>query len=368
MPTRICHIVNGDIWAGAEVQSYSLIQALWGQPDIAIQAILFNEGILATKLRDEGIKVDIVQEDQLNLCSMVHTVRTILKTEGIELVHVHGFKENFVGGIAAKLSRVKGIIRTHHGRGMVGVRGRNGYVERINATILTDKLIAVSSELRDFLVHEGFKGSKISVVQNGIDPDSVRPNNGIEEVRKQFGIPRDKMVIGTIGRVEPVKGPTYFLRGAKMIAGTRNDVFFAMVGDGSLLEEMRGYAKKLAIDSITLFPGFSRTPIDWLQGFDVFGLTSLHEGIPMVLLEAMALGKPIIASSVGGIPDVIKDGYSGLLVTPEDPFAFAASVCKLLDDEHLRKYLGDNARKEVFEKFSLNQTIIQTKEVYSKFE
>jgi L-malate glycosyltransferase len=362
---RVCHIATGDLWGGAEVQAFSLIKGLSKFEDTLVRVITFNEGILSSKLKEEGIKVDIILESDTNLISMIQKVASILRNSKTNILHTHGFKENFIGGIAAKLCFHKAVVRTHHGQGMLRSKGLNGWIEKINAHLLTKHHISVSEDLREFLKKNSYKQSKITTIHNGIDFERTDLGKRSDFLRNDFNIGENVVVIGTIGRMEPIKGHKYFIEGARLILEKEKNVCFVMVGDGALMEEMRNYAEKLNITQQIRFAGFRHDSVNCLKMFDIFALTSVHEGIPITLLEAMSLGKPIVATNVGGIPEVIENGYSGILVPAKNPSSFADACLMLLNDNSLRERLCVNARTEVRKRFSLEENIFRTVQLYS---
>lgn len=361
---RVCHIVTGDLWAGAEVQAFSLMKGLSRFGDIQVDVITFNEGILTSRLREEGIRVDVVLESGTNLISMIKRVASILRNNKINILHTHGFKENFIGGIAAKLCSPKAVVRTHHGQGMLASKGLNGWIEKINAHLLTNHHISVSEDLKDFLKRNRVRESKISMIHNGINFEGVDSGKGSDLLRNDFNIGKNLIVIGTIGRMEPIKGHKYFLEAARLILEKEKNVCFVIVGDGSLMEETKNYAVKLNLEKQTVFTGFRDDALGFLNMFDIFVLTSLHEGIPITLLEAMSLGKPIVATNVGGIPEVIKDRYSGILVPSKNPSSLAEACLMLLNDNALRERLCVNARAEVRKQFSLEENTLRILQLY----
>jgi glycosyltransferase involved in cell wall biosynthesis len=361
---RVCHLVSGDLWAGAEVQAYSLIKGLSKLEGILVEVITFNEGILSSKLRKDGISLDIVPESETNVISMIQKIVSILWNKKTDILHTHGFKENFIGGIAAKLCLLKAVVRTHHGQAMLKSKGLNGWIEKINAHLLTKHHISVSEDLREFLKKNGYEQSKITMIHNGIDFERMDLGKGSDFLRKDFNIGENITVIGTIGRMEAIKGHKYFIEGAGLILEKEKNVCFVIVGDGALMEEMRNYAEKLNITQQIRFAGFRHDSLNCLNMFDIFALTSLHEGIPITLLEAMSLGKPIVATNVGGIPEVIENNYSGVLIPPEDPYSFAEACVRLANDSSLRERLSVKARAEVRRRFSLETNILQTIQLY----
>jgi glycosyltransferase involved in cell wall biosynthesis len=360
---NICHIISGDLWAGAEVQAYSLIREINRIPRIHLQVITFNKGILASKLAQLGIRTNIIEEKDHNIASIIINIYKLLKKQNIDIIHAHGYKENLAGGIAAKLLHTK-LVRTHHGKGMLEVSLVHTVIERVNESLLTNKLISVSSELKEYLVTHKFSKNKIRVILNGVIAGPFQKLDDEQELKNHLRIRDDCTVIVTVGRLVSVKGHKYLLQGAKQIVKKNSKVIFLIVGDGPLLAEMKSLSHFLGIEDHVRFTGFCPDPIPQLKLADIFIMTSLHEGIPMALLEAMSLNKPIIATGVGGIPEIISNGYNGLLIPPGDSGAIADACLKLMTDVEMRSCLAKNAFNDVQNKYSLKITERATLNLY----
>jgi glycosyltransferase involved in cell wall biosynthesis len=360
---NICHVISGDLWAGAETQAYSLAEELAETPWINLSVVTFNSGLLASKLSKIGIQVTVIEEKNRNIFTMIWRLHNFLKKNEIDILHVHGFKENFVGGISAKLSNAK-VIRTHHGKGMLEGCLRHKIIEKLNARHLTNRMIAVSQDLKNYLAAKKFDESKITVILNGIKPERKEPLHAESEIRTRLDINAGRTIIGTIGRIVSVKGYDYLLKGAGKVIEKKDKVIFLIVGDGPLLEKMKKLSNELGIEEYVRFAGFSDHPRDMLRLFDIFIMTSFHEGIPMVLLEAMSMSKPIIATNVGGIPEIIKNGRNGVLIPARDSEAISAACLYLLNDDVYRGQLAHNAYDDVQKKHSLSIMKTETAKLY----
>lgn len=362
---KVLHIISGDIWAGAEVQASGLVVALSRQHTIDQKVVTFNDGTLARLLRQRGVSVEIVRESGTRLPSLVGACRRIIENFQPDITHAHGFKENLVGGIASRLKRIK-VVRTHHGKGMIGVARRYNVVERMNARFLSDALIVVSCDLEEFLGEFGLPRRKMSVVVNGVDPVTPSTPKQLLALKQQLGLPESSVVVGTIGRLVPVKDQSVFLRGARTIRDADSRVSFVIVGDGPLMSELVREAEALGIGDCTVFTGGREDGARIGEVFDIFALTSRHEGIPMALLETMSLGKPVVATRVGGIPEVIRDGTSGILVPSNDPKSFAGACLEMIGNEALRSRLSQAAAVDIRDRFSMESCASRTYAVYQR--
>lgn len=360
---NITHIITGDLWAGAEVQAYTLIVGLLKCKNLCLNVIVFNHGILVDKLVSGGIRVNVVSEKHNNIFKMFWQLFYILSETKAEIVHTHGYKETLLGGLAARFCNVRVIIRTYHGKGIMDAGIKYTLIEKLN-NFFTDRIIAVSENLKNYLISKKLQEEIITVIHNGIDPGLIKPIKSINELKSEFNIKAEDHVIGSVGRLVPVKGHKYFLEGAKKILEVNNKVVFVVVGDGPLMLDLGNQIKKLGISNKVRFLGFRKDIIDIMNIFDIFVITSLHEGVPMVLLEAMSLAKPIIATKVGGIPEIISDNQNGLLVSAKDSEVLALVCLELLKNNKLQKGLAKAARKDIEEKYSNLHTAKKTEKLY----
>jgi glycosyltransferase involved in cell wall biosynthesis len=215
-----------------------------------------------------------------------------------------------------------------------------------------DKIIAVSDDLRSQLA-DSYPGSKLVTVHNAIDPAKIKPVKSSQTIRGEFNIADSAPLIGATGRMMPVKAYDLFLRMAKAIIERRPDARFLLVGDGPKLSALRDLAKQLGIADKVIFPGFRDDIFDVTNAFDIFVISSHHEGVPMSLLEAMSLKKAIVSTAVGGINEVIENGVSGLLVEPDSPDALAGACLRILDDTDLKNLLENAAAKRIEGEFAI---------------
>jgi L-malate glycosyltransferase len=360
---KVLHLITGDVWAGAEVQMSGLVRALAIGLGVQQEVVTFNDGTLAFRLRQQGVPVEVVSEAKHGLPGLVTACRKIMAGFEPDILHAHGFKENLVGGIAARLRGTR-VVRTHHGKGMIGAALRYDVVERLNARLLSDRLIVVSSDLGQFLGNCGLPRKKMTVVLNGMNPLEPSSRQEVVALKRQLGLPEDAVVVGTTGRLIPVKDHADFLRAARIISQADSRARFVIVGDGPLMSELVGEAETLGIRGVTVFSGFREDAARLGEVFDVFALTSRHEGIPMALLEAMSLGKPVVVTNVGGMPEVVSDGANGILVPPGDPGAFARACLELLGDPSLRRRLSETAAADIRDQFSGDGCARRTLAVY----
>lgn len=357
---RVCHIMSADLWAGAEVQVATVASYLVGRPEIELTAVLLNEGPLAGELRRLGVPVTVLDEQRHNALAILLSLTRLLRDHPVDVVHTHRYKDTVLGAIAAKLGGVPCLVRTIHGqsepmRGWDRAKFRiyEG-LDRLALRCFADRIIAVSRRMGGSL-ECGYKPGTVVTIHNGVDLRRIRPTRPPDHVRQELGIDPAALLIGTVGRLSPVKGHAHFLRAARLILERQPGARFLIVGDGPLRPQLESSARQLGIDRACVFSG-SRTDIyDLMAAMDVFVLPSLDEGIPMALLEAMAVGVPVVATAVGGVPEVVAHRATGLLVRSGDERALAEACLELARDVEWARTLGDRARRRVEEAFSHEQ-------------
>jgi glycosyltransferase involved in cell wall biosynthesis len=365
---RVCHIASGDLWAGAEVYVATIASYLVGRPEVRLCAVLLNEGHLAHELRRLGVQVAVVDETQTSTIGIVTFLTRFLRHHEVDVVHTHRYKESVLGTIAAKLAGVPHVIRQEHGltgpvSGWPWTKLR-AYIALDRAVLwcFADLVIAVSKQLAEAAT-AGRNRPKVTYIHNGVDLGKVKARRPAADVRRELGIGSGDIVIGTAGRLMPVKGHEDFLRAAAQVLAQEADVQFVIVGDGPLRDDLPASARRLRVDGRCVFTGLRSDTYDLIEAMDIFVLSSRKEGLPLALLEAMALARPVVATAVGGVPEVIRHGVTGLLVRPGDPRALADACLALIRRREWAATLGVQARRVVEQEFSHEkngQAVVET--------
>lgn len=286
------------------------------------------------------------------------------------IVHTHTSKTGLLGRWAAFWARVPIIIHTPHGHVFHGYF--NSFVSlvfkymEIITTAITDKIIAVSDqEKRDYLQHRVGSDERIIPIYSAVNLKRfIDLDVDIQAKKEELGIPRNYNVVGTVGRLVTIKGPEFLVKAAQKVVEQIPETVFVFVGDGDLHEELEKLADDLGIRENILFAGWHRDVAEILYTFDVFVLPSLNEGMGKVLVEAMAAGKPIVASDVGGIVDLVKNNKNGFLVPPKDVEGLAKHIATILQDKKLAKRLGDYGKEMVYPKFDVSMRIEKVEQLY----
>lgn len=295
----------------------------------------------------------------------------IFRQRRFDVVHTHTAKAGALGRIAAALVKTPAIVHTPHGHNLYGY-----FNPRVSAVIariekflsrFTDELIALTELERSDYVASGVAGAeKISVIYQGLELEKfTRDWKGAFNVKSSLKIRPEERVVGMVGRLEPVKGSLFFIEAAALIVKRCPDVRFLIIGEGSLRSSMEQRVKELGINANVIFTGWREDIPDILSLMDVMVLPSLNEAVGIALIEAQAEGVPVVASRIGGIPDVVKDHKTGILVPPSDAPAIAEAVISLLDDKPRRAAMGEAGRVWVRDRFRAEDMAEKTSALYS---
>ncbi len=351
---RVLHVITRLIIGGAQ-ENTMLTAALLDPTRYTVEVIsgpqTGPEGSLIPEVRARGIQLTI-------LPSLVREIRPLkdlaafaglarlIRRRRYDIVHTHSSKAGILGRWAARLAGIPIIVHTvhgwaHHDRQRPLVRRIYVLLERITQRV-TDRLVAVSPRnIEKGLADAIAAPEKYVTIRSGIELDRFRvPARPREAVRAELGIPQGAVVVGTVTRLSPQKAPLDFVAAAAQVAAQRRDAHFVIVGDGPLRAEVEAQVSALGLARRVRLTGLRRDVPDLLHSFDIFALTSLWEGLPRVLPQAMAAGLPIVATAVDGNAEAVTDGENGFLTPAGDPPAMAAALLRLLESPALREDMG----------------------------
>lgn len=307
--------------------------------------------------------------DPVAVRRLVHEIRRVRP----HILHTHTAKAGAVGRAAAMLAggaRPPVVVHTFHGHVLRGYFGpiRTKLFREIERALArhTTRLIAVSPQVRDDLVELGVApAEKFSVIRLGIDLESrVLTQDRREEFRQHVGIPEERFVVGWIGRMTAIKRVPDILTSFKLLLDRGVDATLCLVGDGPDRESAELLAKELGIAGHVIWPGYQRDVSPYYALFDAFVLPSANEGTPVVAIEALAAGRPIVATRVGGVPDVVTEGEDGYLVAVGDVEAIAESLERLARDPELRRSLGKRGRANVVPRYRVERLVDDVDALY----
>ena len=369
-PIHVLQVTSGAIWGGGERHVASLLEGFRNRA-VRLSLAVFSDGRLAREARELGVSVHFLPKrfrgDPGPLWGLVRVIRQ----QRVDIVHTHMTSGNIYGRIAARLALGRRLISTLH------------YVDRealpflppvlqhlffdgdIRMAGMCDRIIATSEHLRRTLVEGGMSERKVVTILNGVNLDSIGTDErAADGLRQGLGLARGTPVVGIIGRLVPVKNHELFLRTAREVLDRGVRARFVVVGDGPLRESLRALAHDLGLDDHVVFAGFRADVMTLLSILDLCVLSSNSETSAYGVSEPMAMGRPVVATAVGGVPELIDHGIDGWLCPPGDAAALADAVCTLLADPAAAARLGERAARKVRERLSLGGMMDQVEEVY----
>ena len=296
----------------------------------------------------------------------------LMRRERPDIVHTHAAKPGVLGRLAARLAGVPVVVHTFHGHILRGYYGplMTWLLRRMERMLArcSDRIIAVSEQVKQDLVRYGVAPpEKISVIPLGFD---LQPFLDSGEHRgalhRELGLANGARLIGIVGRIFPIKNHRLFLEAAARVAAEERSARFVVVGDGALRPEMEAHARSLGIGDRVTFTGWRRDLPRIYPDLDVLVVSSKNEGTPVSAIEAMASGCPVVATRVGGLPDLIEDGETGHLVPSEDAPALVAAILRVLREPDAARRLAEAARADVRERFRAERLIGDMERLYSE--
>jgi glycosyltransferase involved in cell wall biosynthesis len=287
-----------------------------------------------------------------------------LRTNLIQIVHSYGFYPNVFTVPVARLAGASIVVASIRDTGDL-LTPMQTRLQKLVCRF-ADCVLVNAEAIRESLIEQGYDPHKIVVIRNGIALSNFARKERSAVLRRELGIPPSARLVAVFSRLNPMKGVEYFLDAAIVLAGRFPDVSFLVAGDGESKKELQERASSLGLGQRIVFTGFRCDVRDLLSEAAISVLPSLSEGTSNTLLESMAAGIPVVATNVGGNPEVIEDGVSGLLVPPRDSTALAAAIVRLLEDEDLASRLGQAGMRRVSELFSLSGSVQQTEHLYER--
>lgn len=369
---NLLHIVNGFAIGGGELKLLELVKNLVEKRADKYTVTVCSVGqggTLQPEFERLGIKVFVIEKKHKFDISQVFKVCRIIKQEQIDLVQTTLFYADVIGALAAKLTGVDAVISwdtVSHPPDSHETRLRHKLSYQLCMRFVK-RIVAVSEGVKKYLVEDRkIASKKIVIIHYGIDLSLFTSRNGFLDKRKrsELGLPDHKIVIGTVARLEIQKGHRYLIAAAPEIINKFSNVVFVFAGDGTLRQELETQVNELGLQENFRFLGFRKDVKELLFAFDVFVLPSLFEGLPNVILEAMASGRPIVATAVDGTPELIEHNETGLLVPPKSPHALQEQILNLLENEEKGSKLGRQAKEMAKQKFSFDQQFRKFEEVY----
>lgn len=300
----------------------------------------------------------------------VGRLRALVAQSGVELIHAHS-------PVAATATRVAagGVRHVYTEHNVWGRYHPATHAANLLTFSRNDHVFAVSEQVRSSVRYPGplraLPMPPVETLHHGLDPEAVAAWEGSggdgpgPGVRAELGIPEGVPVVGTVANFKAAKDHANLLHAAAKVREELPEARFVLVGQGPLEQPTRRLAAELGLDGTVVFAGFRTDAPRLAAAFDVFTLSSTYEGLPIALIEAMALGKPVVVTGVGGTPEVVSDGAQGVVVPPRDPAALADGLLRLLRDAGLRTRMGALARERAFD-FDIRKAVRRMEQVYAE--
>jgi len=358
-PINILHIISKLPVGGVENQLLLVLKKYNRNKLSPLVCSLSDKGAIGQEIENTGTEV-------LSLNKLKHTfdwtivkdIHDLIKKRNIKIVRTHQYHANLYGRLAAIFAKAPCIVASVHN---IYTRDKKFHRRIINKFLgrFTDKVVAVSETVKkDILKYDCLAEDKITVIYNGIDVNNFLNING-NLTRSKLSISQEVPVIGTIGRLTFQKGQKYLIEAVSIIKEKFPRIMLLMVGDGPMKEELQNYANTLGLNEHVIFTGSRRDVPALLAAIDIFVFPSFWEGLPSALIEAMASGKPIIASDIPPIREIVDSEKVGILVPPKNRNAVADSIELLLRNKNLAQKISNNAKEKVFSTFNIETTAKQ---------
>jgi glycosyltransferase involved in cell wall biosynthesis len=350
---KVLHIIGRLSYGGAENLLLDLCRKIDKTKfDISVLA-LQGAGSLQPKFEAAGVKVEVMRKRFKGDLAMIRKVKEYIGKQKPDIVHTHLFVGDYYGGQAALKAKVPVIVSTKHDILSEG-KVRDFLVHRVHRKI--NKIVAISRATKDFIIkHEKVPFEKVALIYNGIDSD-------------KFYLPESKIFsqeitkIGAIGRLSPEKGHKYLIRACRFIKDKKWRLL--LVGDGAVRKDLERAVQLLDLEGYVTFVGEVEDVRPYLEQIDIFVLPSLSEGLSLAIIEAAFAGRFIIATNVGGVPEIIKDKETGLLFKPKSIEQLVSRLKWAMEHKDEASKMARRLQAEVVDRFDINLIIKQYEQLY----
>lgn len=366
-------VIDGEITGGNIVALRIMEEVLKKGGEAVVNSA--SEGKFTEILRTRGLKVYNIDTRRSFRFDNAIKLARIIKKENINLVHSHGpLGVTILSRLAGRLAAVP-VINHAHLPDNINTNSFAKYyhllLNWLTSRFFCAKIIAVSESIRMEIARQGAVANKISVVYNGIDLDGRSPKKNFIKIREEFGLKQNQWVIAEVARICESKGQHILIKAAQRVIKEKPNTVFMIIGEdlermGEYKKELEVLAGELGIRQNIIFTGYRQDIADLMNTFDIFVLPSLEEGLPVAILEAMAAMKAVIATSVGGNPEIVIDGSTGTLVEPQSPDKLAKAIIYHLENPEISKRMGEQGYDRVKKNFSLSQMLDKVMRIYKE--
>jgi glycosyltransferase involved in cell wall biosynthesis len=358
---NILYLANsGNIIGGGQISIRNLLEGLDEKKYYPL-VVCPTRGNLVDELSKLNIETTIIKMEslrKLNVLSWINIIFKLIrliKRRNIDLIHSNGSRATIYGGIAARITKIPLIWH-------VRIADTDKWVDKVLARFAT-KILVVSKAVS---LRFKWNKKKITVVYNGIDLEKFNPLIDGTKIRQEFSLLSSTPLVGIVGRLDNYKGHEYFIKAAKKVIDAIPNTRFLIVGDGENRKKLETLKMKLGLNGHVIFTGNRNDIAEIMAALDLFVLSSVSEGFGRSAVEAMACGKAVVASNVGGLSEIVEDGITGKLVPPRNPDALMTTILGLLKDKEKAKRMGRAGRQRAEKMFSLQQNIKKTLRIYEQ--
>ncbi len=355
-------------WCSQEDRHLEICKALiarGGRPVLVFSSRLPAE--IETRFREAGVEIVAISYAQ-GILNYLRQLDELIEKFKITTVHIIFFDYFSAMSWIAKTRRVKYILYEMQNGGIVRARSWKRTLLQLRnrlATYPMSRIIAISSFIRGQLLAGGVREDKIVIRHLGIDTNRFKPNPAArEQLKVECGIGPDELILSTISYLKPIKNPQTLVQACGLLARRNVRAHLFVAGDGEMMRELQAQSRELGIADRTHWLGHVPDPTSLLQASDVFLLATIGEAFGLVLAESMACGVPVVGTASGGIPEVVADGQTGLLVPPLDPQAFADAIERLAKDTELHARFSRQGIERVERHFTMERTVEDTMKIY----
>lgn len=366
---KVLHLISGGDTGGAKTHIINLLTELDKIMDVKI--ICFVKGDFFYDLKAKGINIEVLEQKKRYDMSIISQLKKEVKKNNYDIIHCHGARANFIAMFLKKKVK-KPVITTIHSDYKLDFKD-NPYKKIVYTAINTialkkmDYYIAISTNFKQMLENRGFDSNSIFTIYNGIDLETDINYVSKEEFLKRYSIDaKGKTIVGIAARLDLVKDHDTFIEGAYKVLQKRKDVIFLIAGDGNEKERLVSKVNKLNICDYVYFLGFVDDPYSFFNAIDINILTSISESFPYSILEGAKFKKTVISTNVGGIGDLVNNGYNGFLIDIGDSNALAKNINFLLENKTKLNILGENLYESVKNNFSSQKMALNHFKVYKK--
>lgn len=369
---NIIYMIDGLGWGGAERLMIPILSTLDRRRFNARVCVLQNKdgNPVANELREIGIPVDMLPIRYLRDLTAIPRIIAYLQETQADLLHAQLEFATVLGGIAAKRLGIPSVTTLHTiPNDIEGLKGKLHFaLENFILRNFINCIVSVSEEAQRFYLQTAkFSQNKSRVIYNGIDINKYSiASSERAKVLGEFGIPEHVTLLTTVAVLREPKGIQYMIRAMPKILRADSNIYYLVVGGGEYFENLQAEVKKLDLEKNVKFAGARKDIPSILSVSDLFVLPTLTEALPTVLAEAMAASLPIVASQVGGVPEMVQDGFNGKLIEPANPDALAAACLELLSDRQTLRQMGNAGRKIAEEKFNIKSQVRQLQDLYAQ--